>query len=68
MAFLVNQTAAKNFTYLVDAIGELVATVFNVDHGVPMHNIAAVHISYSTHQSACDFIGRQSTTAGCIPG
>src|ERR1700736_1305293 len=49
MAFLVDQGAAKDFAHFIDAIGELVAAVIDMNHGVAVQDIAAIDISYPAH-------------------
>jgi hypothetical protein len=55
MAFLVDQGAAKDFAHFVDAIGELVAAVVDMNHGVAVQDVAAVDISYPAHAHSRDF-------------
>src|ERR1700730_3627097 len=49
MAFLVDQGAAKDFAHFIDAIGELVAAVVDMNHGVAVQDIATIDISYPAH-------------------
>ena len=55
MALLVDQGAAKDFAHFVDAIGELVAAVVDMNHGVAVQDIAAIDISYPAHARSRDF-------------
>ena len=62
MAFLVDQAAAKNFADFIDTIGELVAAVIDMNHGVAVQHIAAIDISYFAHAPARDFMGEEKVT------
>src|SRR5450631_2044363 len=62
MAFLVDQAAAKNFADFIDTVGELVAAVIDMNHGVAVQHIAAIDISYFAHAPARDFMGGEKVT------
>ena len=55
MAPFVDQGATKDLAYFVDAIGELVAAVFDMNHGVAVQEIPAIDISDPAHARARDF-------------
>ena len=55
MAPLVDQGAAKDLAHFVDAIGELVAAVFDMNHSVAVQDIPAIDISYPAHARSRDF-------------
>ncbi len=38
-----------NLADLIDAIGKLIATVFDMNHGVAVLDVTTIHISYSRH-------------------
>jgi hypothetical protein len=44
MAALIDQFAASHFAYFVDAVGELVAAILDMNAGFAMREVAAVDI------------------------
>src|ERR1700730_11237333 len=61
MAIFVDQRAAKDFAHFVDAIGELVAAVFDMNHGGAVQDVAAIDISYPAHARSRDFNEEERT-------
>jgi len=47
---LIDDAAAPHLAHFIDAIGELVAAILDVDGGRPLQQIAAVHIGNARHQ------------------
>ena len=47
----VHDEAARDFAYLVDAVGELIATVLDMHAGVGMGYIVTIHIGNARHVS-----------------
>ncbi len=68
MAFLVDECAPKDFAHFIDAIGKLVATVFDMNHGVAVQHIAAIDISDSAQARAHDFMRREKAALHSSPG
>jgi hypothetical protein len=54
---LVNESATKYFADFIDAVGKLIAPVFDVDHGIAAREIAAIHIRHSAHARALNILG-----------
>ena len=50
VAALVDQAAAPHLADFVDAVGELVAAILDMDHGVAQRQIAAVDIGDAGHR------------------
>ena len=50
MPGLVDEAAVEHFADLIDAVGELVAAIFDMDHRVLVRNVASVHIGDAAHE------------------
>jgi hypothetical protein len=40
----------KNLAHFINAVGELIATIFDMHHGFPMRNVAAINIRDTAHR------------------
>ena len=45
----IDDQAMPNFADLIDAIGKLIAAIFDVNHGVAVSDVTTIHIRYSRH-------------------
>src|SRR6266545_846616 len=65
VAPLVDHPAAPDLAQLVNAVGELVAAILDMDHGVAPRQIATVDIGNARHRELRSVSAEQANTSFC---